>query len=86
MSNWLNHVKGATALLELRGEEQLDSELGRNLFIQARTYIIASCYQTRSSIPDIVVQLSQRCRDRNADPVEDLNLIVLELEYLSTLQ
>ncbi|KAK5281075.1 hypothetical protein LTR20_002464 [Exophiala xenobiotica] len=78
MTTWLNHVKGAAALLDLRGEEQLDSELGRSLFIQARTYIIASCYLTRSPIPDIVIQLSQRCRDRSADPLEDLSLIIFQ--------
>jgi hypothetical protein len=78
MKSWLNHTKGATALLDLRGEEQLDSEFGRTLFIQARTQIISGCYQTRSPIPDIVVQLSQKCHDRSASPLEDLNLIVFQ--------
>ena len=76
MKSWLKHIKGATALLDLRGEEQLDSEFGRTLFSQARTQIISGCYQTRSPIPDIVVQLSQKCHDKSAAPVEDLNLIV----------
>jgi hypothetical protein len=76
MKSWLKHIKGATALLDLRGEEQLDSEFGRTLFIQARTQIISGCYQTRSPIPDIVVQLSKKCHDRSADLLEDLFLIV----------
>ena len=78
MKSWLKHIHGATALLELRGEEQLDSEFGRTLFIQARTQIISGCYQTRSSIPDIVVQLSQKCHDKSANSLEDLNLIVFQ--------
>jgi len=76
MKSWLKHIKGATALLDLRGEEQLDSEFGRTLFIQARTHIISGCYQTRSFIPEIVVQLSQKCRYRSADPLGSLVLIL----------
>ncbi|RFU25708.1 hypothetical protein B7463_g10636, partial [Scytalidium lignicola] len=76
MKSWLNHIKGATALLDLRGEEQLNSEFGRALFIQARTQIISGCYQTRSPVPDIVVQLSRKCHERSSDPVEGLILIV----------
>jgi len=78
MKYWLNHVNGAAALLALRGEEQLDSEFGRTLFIHTRTQIVSACYQTRSSIPAIVVQLSQKCHDRNADPVESLIPIIFQ--------
>jgi hypothetical protein len=70
----LTHIKGATALLDLRGEDQLDSELGCSLFIQARTQIIAGCYQTRTPVPDIVVKLSlsQRSSNRILDLVRDI--------------
>lgn len=65
----LTHVKGATALLDLRGEKQLDSELGRALFVQARGQIVTGCYQTHSHVPDVVVQLSQNCHDSMIDPL-----------------
>lgn len=32
MHGWMNHTLGATRILELRGEEQLNSDLGRFLF------------------------------------------------------
>jgi hypothetical protein len=32
MHGWMNHILGATRMLELRGEAQMDSELGRFLF------------------------------------------------------
>lgn len=79
MKSWLKHIKGATALLGLRGQEQLESEFGRTLFTQARTQIIAGCYQTRSPIPEIVVQLSKICHDMTADPLEGLNLVAFQL-------
>lgn len=78
MRSWLSHIKGATALLDLRGEAQLDSELGRGLFVQARTQIIAGCYQTRSPVPEVVVQLSHKCRERSADHFEDFNPLVIK--------
>jgi hypothetical protein len=78
MRSWLKHIKGATALLELRGEEQLDTEFGCTLFTQARSQIISGCYQTRSPIPDIAIQLSRKFRNGRVDPLEDLNLIVIQ--------
>lgn len=32
MHGWMNHILGATRMLELRGETQIDSYLGRCLF------------------------------------------------------
>jgi hypothetical protein len=83
MKSWLNHIKGATALLELRGEEQLDSEFSRILFTLTRTHIISGCYQTRSPIPDIVVQLSQKhrtqkCDDKSVHQLDDLVPIIFD--------
>lgn len=74
----MNHIKGATALLELRGEQQLDHEFGRSLFSQARAHIVSGCYQTRSAIPDIVIQLSRKTRDRSSNPVEALQPIIFK--------
>lgn len=36
MDGWLNHVQGAMRLLEIRGVEQLDSDLGLELFTTVR--------------------------------------------------
>lgn len=36
MRSWKNHVQGATSLLELRGEEQLNSESGLEMFTLVR--------------------------------------------------
>jgi hypothetical protein len=36
MDGWWNHVQGATRLLELRGVEQLDSDVGLELFTTIR--------------------------------------------------
>lgn len=42
---WETHIKGATALLELRGREQFNSERGGLLFIQLRSQIVSRAFQ-----------------------------------------
>lgn len=42
MKAWCNHVEGAIVLLQLRGEEQLQTEIGRRLFVQLRIQIVCS--------------------------------------------
>ena len=58
MRAWLKHIGGATALLELRGEKQLESEIGRRIFAHVRTQIINFCILRRKPIPSAVLQLS----------------------------
>jgi hypothetical protein len=59
MRAWLKHINGATALLELRGKQQLESELGRRLFAHLRIQIVNSCILTRTRIPSAIIELSQ---------------------------
>lgn len=42
MSDWLNHVQGATRLLQLRGTEQMDFPAGLALFTLVRTQIVCA--------------------------------------------
>jgi len=37
---WAAHVKGALTLLELRGCEQFETELGGQLYVQLRSQIV----------------------------------------------
>lgn len=40
IENWINHIRGAAALLELRGVEQLQDSDGLRLFVQLRYQIV----------------------------------------------
>ncbi|KAF2677626.1 hypothetical protein K458DRAFT_491691 [Lentithecium fluviatile CBS 122367] len=82
MKSWLRHTRGATVLLELRGETQLDTEFGRTLFAHSRAQIIAGCIQTRTPLPEIVIHLSQKCRDSNTNPLEDIVPLSFHFCYL----
>lgn len=54
---WETHIQGATALLELRGQEQFSSERGGQLFIQLRTQIVSgvlSLFQLAHQSPSLL--------------------------------
>jgi len=40
MISWLQHIRGAISLLKLRGNKQLETHIGRRLFVQLRTSIV----------------------------------------------
>ncbi|KIX07330.1 uncharacterized protein Z518_01983 [Rhinocladiella mackenziei CBS 650.93] len=53
---WAAHVKGATALLQLRGREQFTRERGGQLYIQIRSQILLVCMQQHNAVPPALVQ------------------------------
>ncbi|KAJ5151742.1 hypothetical protein N7492_010037 [Penicillium capsulatum] len=56
---WTNHIKGATAILELRGIEQMSTETGRQLFMHLRSQIMISCLQRDVRLPESIFQYSE---------------------------
>jgi len=57
MRAWLKHISGATALLELRGKQQLDTEVGRRLFAYLCTQIVNFSILRRQPIPSAILRL-----------------------------
>lgn len=41
---WEAHIKAATALLELRGQEQFTRERGAQLYVQIRSQIVSPAF------------------------------------------
>jgi len=48
---WIAHIKGAVALLKLRGLQQLQTSLGRELFKQVSSNVRVSCVQRAIRVP-----------------------------------
>lgn len=44
IDRWVNHMEGATKLIEVRGPEQLSRQEGLELFTQLRAQVV-SCYK-----------------------------------------
>ena len=53
--DWAEHVRGAAALLKLRGREQLKTARGRRMFVQVASTLMISCIQRDSPLPDFIV-------------------------------
>jgi hypothetical protein len=49
--SWTQHIKGATSILRLRGEEQLHTQIGRQLFIQLRSQVVCHIVSIEFSFP-----------------------------------
>jgi hypothetical protein len=58
--SWNAHVSGATALLELRGEKQLEDHLGQQLFHHASMIIWTSRVQRAVQVPPQLERIQQR--------------------------
>jgi hypothetical protein len=58
--SWIAHIQGSATLLSLRGEKQLDSELGQKLFHHASLNISTCCSQQLTPIPTEFSRLQER--------------------------
>ncbi|OAP56352.1 hypothetical protein AYL99_09531 [Fonsecaea erecta] len=54
--HWAAHVKAGTAVLELRGQNQFDSERGGLLYVQFRSYLLLACMQENLAVPKALVK------------------------------
>jgi hypothetical protein len=59
MRAWLEHISGATTLLELRGKQQLDTAVGRSLFTYLCAQIGNFSNLRRKPIPSTILRLSE---------------------------
>ena len=48
MKSWANHIRGATAIAQIRGREQLQTDIGRAMFAHLRTQIVRITYQSKT--------------------------------------
>ncbi|KAF4833169.1 hypothetical protein CGCTS75_v003959 [Colletotrichum tropicale] len=55
---WATHIEGATALLQVRGQEQFSRELGIQLYMQFRNQILQACIQRGARVPAALVEVT----------------------------
>ncbi|KAH8424480.1 uncharacterized protein LDX57_002231 [Aspergillus melleus] len=58
INRWLDHVNGATKLLELRGSSQVDGPVGLDMFSQLRLQIVLSNLYRRRYTPGWLLSIS----------------------------
>lgn len=55
--SWRAHINGAAQLLQLRGKQQLQSDIGRTLFRQMRSQIMTHCIWDDREAPQFLISL-----------------------------
>ncbi|KAG4439020.1 hypothetical protein IFR05_005484 [Cadophora sp. M221] len=81
METWTRHITGASALLQLRGKEQLRTPIGYHLFIHLRTQVITNCIQRHAMIPAIISEWSQDLDFETAEQAAATTLANLAIRY-----
>lgn len=56
---WTNHINGATAIAKVRGQDQLQTPIGRQIFTHLRTQVLVDCIQRRKAVPPEIVEWSK---------------------------
>ncbi|KGO74064.1 hypothetical protein PITC_097500 [Penicillium italicum] len=59
IDSWTNHINGATALLDVRGTDQLKTNAGLRMFLYLRYQIIISCLQQNARVPESLLQCTE---------------------------
>ncbi|CAG8234513.1 unnamed protein product [Penicillium salamii] len=59
IDSWTNHINGATALLDIRGTDQLKTETGLRLFLHLRYQVIISCLQRDARVPQSLLECTK---------------------------
>jgi hypothetical protein len=57
IDRWVNHMEGATKLIEIRGSEQLARQEGLKLFTQLRAQVV-SCYKAIGIWDDMLINVN----------------------------
>lgn len=66
---WAEHINGAMALISLRGEDQLKTEIGLRLFYQLRSQILIGSLHRRVAIPENVIAWSKLAHTYHDEPI-----------------
>ncbi|CAG7942592.1 hypothetical protein PENNAL_c0016G08974 [Penicillium nalgiovense] len=59
LQSWTNHINGATALLDIRGTDQLKTDAGLRLFLYLRFQITISCLQRDARVPESLLECTK---------------------------
>lgn len=68
LSDWAEHVKGATALLKLRGIEQLSTPRGRRMFMQVASSLMINCLQQERPLPPFIIEWTKIAKSHLSTP------------------
>lgn len=65
---WSDHIQGASALLKLRGVEQVDTITGRRLFGQVASSLMICCLTRQLPLPSHIIEWSLAAKSKFETP------------------
>lgn len=68
LDDYFNHVQGASALLQLRGPEQVSTKLGAALYMQMSAQVYLGCLFGQQRLPDGFRQLREQVATYTKEP------------------
>ncbi|KAK4502167.1 hypothetical protein PRZ48_005592 [Zasmidium cellare] len=76
-----DHVRGAAALLQLRGTEQFKTPLGRQAFLQTVHNLLISCLQWNIRLPEPIIQMTENFLKETQQPARRARLFIAVLDF-----
>lgn len=83
---WTSHINGATAIAKVRGQNQVQTHIGRNIFTNLRSQVLVDCIQRRKIVPPEIMEWSEAAKEHKITRASrrgtDLFPIIARLCYL----
>jgi Fungal specific transcription factor domain len=77
------HVKGAAAILKVRGREQLNSPEGRRIFIQVTSALLSLCMQQEMHVPASILELREEPSIRaDVSKLESMQVLDMTITFV----
>ena len=81
MKDWAHHIKGAAALIKLRGDEQFRTSTGRQVFLQTTCSLLTCCLQWNLRLPDHIVAMTEHLVEGMGDTRWRVRLFQAMLDF-----
>ena len=85
-----HHVKGAAAILKIRGREQLNSPGGRRMFIQVTSNLLSYCMLQEMHIPVPILELREepliRADVAKLESMQVLDMAITSVEFIASVK
>jgi hypothetical protein len=78
---WSDHINGASALLKLRGRQQIESIDGRQLFLQTVGTLMVTSIQQNIPLPDYIIEWTREAREESGFPNPGLTCQEIMMEF-----
>jgi len=85
LKDWAEHIKGAAAVIKLRGREQLNRPAGRRLLVHVTAYLMIACLNRQVALPSHIIEYMTAAYEMARTPDPAFNVQFTMMKYSSLL-